>query len=56
MKDIKLYLKTQKEVAYSMMIAELQSEEPNFAMVEYHLRKGNILAQMVMDIDKANKA
>ncbi len=56
MKAIKLYLNTQKEVSYSMMIQELQSEEPNMALVEYHLRRANVLAQMVIDIDKANKA
>lgn len=56
MKAIKLYLKTQKEVSYSMMIQELQSEEPNMALVEFHLKKANILAQMVIEIDKATKA
>lgn len=56
MKDIKLYLKTQKEVALTMAIKELQSEETNLALVEFHLKKANVLAQMVIDIDKATKA
>ncbi len=55
MKDIKRYLEVQQEVALTMAIQELKSEEPNMAMVEWHLKKSNILYQMVADIKTAQK-
>ena len=56
MKQIKEYLRTQKDVALTMWANELSSEQPNLVLVKHWLDRVIVVDQLIKELDNGKKA